>query len=352
MNAQQPMSNNQRPSPDFSSLDVERCELGVGRSCPKSSLLQVSDLRVTFRTGEGTIRAVDGIDLEVRANETVALVGESGCGKSVASLSLARLVAGPGLSTTGRIRFLDRDMLTMPEQELRRWRGSGIAYIFQDPMASLNPVQTVGDQITEAIRMHRRVPAAKDEVVRLLQQVGLPDASARLRAYPHQFSGGMQQRVMIAMALACQPRLLVADEPTTALDVTVQAQIFRLLRDLREQLKMAVLLITHNLGLVAQNAERVYVMYAGRIVESGSTDAVLRHTAHPYTKGLLAAVPRLSRVGERMTGIEGTVPHPARLPPGCRFQPRCGVAQEDCRTVEPDLRSVTGGHQFRCHCWK
>ena len=315
-------------------------------------ILHVSDLRVTFHTAEGTIRAVDGIDLEVHANETVALVGESGCGKSVAALSLARLVSGPGLSMAGCVRFLDRDMLAMPEEEIRRWRGSGIAYIFQDPMASLNPVQTVGDQIAEAIRLHRRVPAVRDEVIRLMQQVGLPDASARIRAYPHQFSGGMQQRVMIAMALACQPRLLVADEPTTALDVTVQAQIFRLLRAVREELKMAVLLITHNLGLVAQNAGRVYVMYAGRIVESGSTEAVLRRTAHPYTKGLLAAVPRLSRAGERMVGIEGTVPHPARLPPGCRFQPRCGTAQEVCQKVEPDARSVTGGHQCRCHCWK
>ncbi len=317
-----------------------------------SHILTVADLHVSFQTPEGTIRAVDGIDLDVGADETVALVGESGCGKSVASLALARLVSGSGLSMTGCVRVLDQDVLRLPERDLRRLRGATISYIFQDPMASLNPVQTVGAQIAEMIRLHRRVPDIDQEVVRLMGLVGLDDPEERRRAYPHQFSGGMQQRVMIAMALACQPRILVADEPTTALDVTIQAQIFRLLRDLRARLNMAVLLITHNLGIVAQNADRVYVMYAGRMMESGSTPAVLRRTAHPYTKGLLEAVPRLHRKATRMVGIDGTVPHPARLPTGCRFHPRCRMCTDQCRSVEPALQTVEEGHQTRCHYWK
>lgn len=315
-------------------------------------ILDVRDLHVTFQTEEGTIRAVDGIDLSVDCDETVALVGESGCGKSVASLALARLVAGPSLKITGGVRLAGRDILELPERELRRLRGTTIAYIFQDPMASLNPVKPVGSQIAEAIRLHRNVPDIDSEVVRLMQLVGLPDPETRRKAYPHQFSGGMQQRVMIAMALACHPKVLVADEPTTALDVTIQAQIFSLLGDLRAELKMAVLLITHNLGLVAQNAKRVYVMYSGRIMESGTCEEVLRHSVHPYTRGLLAAVPRLRHTPERMTGIEGSVPHPARLPAGCRFHPRCPLAEERCRIMEPEMKTVGEGHQTRCHCWK
>jgi peptide/nickel transport system ATP-binding protein len=315
-------------------------------------ILDVKDLHVTFRTEEGTIHAVDGIDLAVHGDETVALVGESGCGKSVASLALARLVAGPGLKITGGVRLAGRDILGLSDRELRQLRGSTIAYIFQDPMASLNPVKPVGSQIAEAVRLHRKVPDIDAEVVRLMNLVGLPDPETRRKAYPHQFSGGMQQRVMIAMALACYPKVLVADEPTTALDVTIQAQIFSLLGDLRAELKMAVLLITHNLGLVAQNAQRVYVMYSGRIMESGSCEAVLRQSAHPYTKGLLAAVPRLSHTPKRMTGIEGTVPHPAHLPTGCRFHPRCPLAEDRCRIIEPEMQTVGEGHQTRCHCWK
>jgi peptide/nickel transport system ATP-binding protein len=315
-------------------------------------ILDIRDLRVTFQTAEGTIRAVDGIDLVVNGNETVALVGESGCGKSVASLAVARLVWGPGLKITGRVRLLDRDILNASERELRALRGATLSYIFQDPMASLNPVQPVGSQIAEAIRLHRTVPDIEAEVIRLMNLVGLPDPEGRRKAYPHQFSGGMQQRVMIAMALACHPRILVADEPTTALDVTIQAQIFRLLSALRGEFKMAVLLITHNLGLVAQNAERVYVMYAGRIMEAGSTDAVLRRSVHPYSRGLLAAVPRLRHIPARMVGIDGAVPHPARLPGGCRFHSRCPLAGDLCRAVEPEMLTVTEGHQTRCHYWK
>lgn len=316
------------------------------------TLLEVRDLKIHFVSGEGTVRAVDGVDLVLRERETVALVGESGCGKSLTSLALMRLVSGPGLSQTGSIRIGGTELQGMPEPELRKLRGSMLSYIFQDPASSLNPVKRVGDQIAEVIRLHRDVPDVIGEVVRLMNHVGLPQPERRWKAYPHQFSGGMQQRVMIAMALACHPKILVADEPTTALDVTIQAQIFTLLNQLRAELDMSVLLITHNLGLVARNAARVYVMYAGRVVEAGSTQDVLRGMAHPYTKGLLASVPRLNRPVGRMTGIDGTVPHPARMPPGCRFHPRCPLAATICRTTEPVLETIGKGHEVRCHFWK
>lgn len=319
---------------------------------PPDPMLSVADLRISFSSEEGIIRAVDGVALEVHGNETVALVGESGCGKSLTALALARLVSGPGLRLTGQIRVAGEDILAMSESRLRSIRGATLSYIFQDPSASLNPVQRVGDQIAEVIRLHRKVPDVTAEVIRLMNLVGLPNPDARRKAYPHEFSGGMQQRVMIAMALACQPRILVADEPTTALDVTIQAQIFALLGSLQEQLKMSVLLITHNLGLVARNAARVYVMYSGRVMEAGPVGAVLARPAHPYTRGLLAAVPRLNRPVARMVGIEGVVPHPAHLPPGCRFHPRCPLATDLCRRQEPAMESVKEGHTVRCHYWK
>ncbi len=316
------------------------------------ALLEVRDLKIQFASGEGTVRAVDGVDLVLRERETVALVGESGCGKSLTSLALMRLVAGTGLRQTGSIRIGGVEIQGMPEPELRKLRGATLSYIFQDPTSSLNPVKRVGDQIAEVIRLHRNVPDVIGEVVRLMNRVGLPQPERRWKAYPHQFSGGMQQRVMIAMALACHPKILVADEPTTALDVTIQAQIFTLLNQLRAEFDMSVLLITHNLGLVARNAARVYVMYAGRVVEAGPTQDVLRAMAHPYTKGLMASVPRLNRTVDRMTGIEGTVPHPARIPAGCRFHPRCALAGELCRTTEPVLETIGKGHEVRCHFWK
>jgi len=315
-------------------------------------VLEVDDLRVTFRGAEGDIRAVDGISLSIWENETLALVGESGCGKSVASLALARLVTGAGHSIHGSVRLGVHDVLGMPERDLRRLRGSMISYVFQDATSALNPVQTVGSQIAESIRLHRQVPDVTAEVIRLMKRVGLPEAETRHGDYPHQFSGGMQQRVMMAMALACHPKVLVADEPTTALDVTIQAQIFRLLRQLRGELRMAVLLITHNLGLVAENADRVHVMYAGRLMETGTTTDVLRRSRHPYTKGLLRAVPRLAGTAGRMTGIRGNVPHPARLPSGCRFHPRCDLADARCRTEEPEMQTIAEGHGVRCHYWK
>ncbi len=304
-----------------------------------------------FGTPDGVVRAVDGVDFDLRADETLALVGESGCGKSVTALALARLVAGPGLRTSGRVELDGHDMAALSEHELRSVRGGTIAYVFQDPASSLNPVKTVGSQIGEMVRLHRRVPDVQAEVVALMQMVGLPDPANRYRAFPHEFSGGMQQRVMIAMALASQPRVLVADEPTTALDVTIQAQIFDLLAALRRRLHMGILLITHNLGLVRANAERVCVMYAGQIVESGPTERLLSHPGHPYTKGLLASVPRVGRTG-RMPGIEGQVPHPARLPTGCRFHPRCKWADDRCRLEAPDLDEADEGQSVRCHYWK
>lgn len=324
----------------------------MGSEVIEPPVLDVAGLKVHFSSGEGLIRAVDGIDLVVHGNETVALVGESGCGKSLTSLALGRLVAGPGMTISGKVRVAGMDVLALSEAGLRKLRGATLSYIFQDPTAALNPVKNVGNQIAEVIRLHRKVEDVNGEVVRLMKLVGLPDPETRRKAYPHQFSGGMQQRVMIAMALACHPRLLVADEPTTALDVTIQSQIFTLLAELSVRLQMAVLLITHNLGLVARNASRVYVMYAGRVMESGPVPHVLKGPAHPYTKGLLAAVPRLNRPVTRMVGIDGSVPHPARLPQGCRFHPRCPMAKELCRTTEPELEIIREGHEVRCHYWK
>lgn len=315
-------------------------------------LLTVDQLSVFFRTRTEPVRAVSGVSFSMAPGETVALVGESGCGKSVTALALTRLVAAPGYVVGGSIRFAGRDVLAMDPERLRRMRGAEIAYIFQEPATSLNPVFRVGWQIGEAIRLHRKDVAVRDEIVSLLKRVGLPDPERRLDAYPHELSGGMQQRVMIAMALACHPCLLVADEPTTALDVTIQAQILDLLVSLQAELGMAILLITHNLGLVAGVARWVNVMYAGRIVERGPVETILRRPAHPYTCGLIAAVPRLSGGKTRMAGIPGAVPNPARLPSGCPFHPRCPKAQELCHHVDPLETIVTEDHRVRCHFWK
>ncbi len=314
-------------------------------------LLDVDTLRVYFRTRAAPIRAVDGVSFAVGPGETAALVGESGCGKSVTALALARLVAAPGYVAGGRIRLAGEELLAMSPARLRQARGAEIAYIFQEPAASLNPVFRVGWQIAEALRLHRPAADARAETRRWLERVGLPDPAGAARAYPHQLSGGMQQRAMIAMALACHPRLLVADEPTTALDVTIQAQILRLLARLQQDLGMAVLLITHNLALVAGVARRVHVMYAGRIVEAGPVATLLVRPAHPYTRGLLAAVPRLAAGRARLAGIPGSVPDPARLPTGCPFHPRCDRAQLRCREQDPAAIPVSEGHTVRCHFW-
>lgn len=316
-------------------------------------LLRVEDLRVWFGSDEIPIRAVDGVSFHVPRGRTVGLVGESGCGKTVTALSLARLVP-PSLLVRfdGDMRFDGEDVLQMNKRRLLRLRGGEVAYVFQEPGTALNPVLTVGRQIMEALRLHRSDVIPREEAISLLRTVGIGDPEARLGAYPHELSGGMQQRVVIAMALACRPKMLVADEPTTALDVTIQAQILQLLAGLQERLHMATLLITHNLGLVAETTHLVNVMYAGRIVESGMTQDVLRRTAHPYTRGLLDAVPRLHDSGRELRGIEGTVPHPAELPPGCSFAPRCSHVQDICRTHEPEPTQIDAGspeHSVRCH---
>lgn len=316
-------------------------------------LIEVEGLNVYFGSRERPVRAVDGVEFVIREGETVALVGESGCGKSVSSMAMARLVPEPpGFYAGGRIRYRGKNVLEMDLRELQALRGNEIAYIFQDPGASLNPVFRIGYQIGEAIRLHRKGMNERKEVAELLRLVGMADPERAARAYPHELSGGMQQRAMIAMALACRPRLLVADEPTTALDVTIQAQILDLLASLQKELGMAILLITHNLGLVAGTAHRVEVMYAGRIVESGPAETVLSMPRHPYTKGLLDAVPRLSGSQGRLKGIDGVVPNPARPPAGCRFHPRCPLCREVCREREPVVESVADGHTSRCHFWR
>ena len=320
-------------------------------------LLEVEDLRTYFGSKRRPVRAVDGVSLTIPEGTTAALVGESGCGKSVTALSLARLVPEPpGFYASGRILLRGEDVLAMDRRRLAEVRGSEIAYVFQEPGAALNPVFRVGYQIMESVKLHRGDVDAKTEALRMMELVGLPEPVQRMRAYPHELSGGMQQRVMIAMALACRPKLLVADEPTTALDVTIQAQILELLASLQKQLSMSVLLITHNLGLVADIAHTVRVMYAGRIVEFGLVEDVLLKPAHPYTRGLLGAVPRL-HVGEggtgdreiRMRGIDGSVPNPADLPAGCKFAPRCPKVQDCCRGGEPGIGTVGECHEVRCY---
>ena len=315
------------------------------------AILQVEDLRTTFTTDDGVVRAVDGVSFDVRAGETVALVGESGCGKSVTALSILRLVPEPpGRIVGGHVIFQGRDLLALPSAAMRQVRGREISMVFQEPMTSLNPVFSCGEQIAETLVLHERLGAraAHARAVELLRRVGIPAPEQRAAEYPHQLSGGMRQRVMIAMALACRPALLIADEPTTALDVTVQAQILELLRRLQGELGMAVLLITHDLGVVAETADRVVVLYAGQVVESCDVAAAFQRTRHPYTAGLLASLPRLGTRGERLRVIPGQVPDAARFPAACRFHPRCPAADERCRSLDPPLEVLDGTHRARC----
>jgi len=310
-------------------------------------LLQVEDLRVQFRGANGPVRAVDGASFALERGETYALVGESGCGKSATALAILRLVE-PGLIVGGRIVFEGRNLLDLAEKEMRRIRGARIGLVFQEAAAALNPVMRVGAQVAEAIRVHSSTGRreARERAVELLRTVALPDPEAQARAYPHELSGGMKQRAMLAIALACAPPLLIADEPTTALDVTIQAQILALLRRLREQLSLTVLLITHDLGVVAENADRVGVMYAGRIVEEAPVESVFRSPEHPYTRGLLRSMPSAAprdRGDRRLPTLPGSVPDPSAPPPGCRFHPRCPDRFEPCDHVEPpDLRTAPG----------
>jgi len=317
------------------------------------SLLTVQDLRTHFFTGEGVVRAVDGGTLSVRPGETLGLVGESGCGKTVTALSILRLVPDPpGRIVGGTICFDGRDLLRLPEEEMRSIRGCAISMIFQEPMTSLNPVFTVGEQVAEGIRHHQKVSRreAWDRAVEVLRRVKIPDPARRAYEYPHQLSGGLRQRVMIAMALALGPRLLIADEPTTALDVTIQAQIIELLMGLQEEMQMAVILITHDLGVIAETADRVVVMYAGRVVEEASAEQLFETPLHPYTQGLLESLPKLEagKRHRRLTAIPGLIPNLLDLPTGCKFAPRCPKVVGDCWPTEPDLREVRPGHWARC----
>src|SRR5512145_763366 len=318
-----------------------------------ATLLEVRNLRTTFMTAAGLVRAVDGVSWDVAEGETVALVGESGCGKSVSALSIMRLVAEPaGRIEAGEILYKGRDLLKLSEAEMRHVRGREIAMVFQEPMTSLNPVLTIGRQLTEGLEIHMSMaPAqARARAVELLGMVGIPDPERRLAQYPHHFSGGMRQRMMIAMALACNPSLILADEPTTALDVTIQAQILELMRDLARRLGVAMLIITHNLGVVARYADRVNVMYAGRIIERSSAAELYADPRHPYTLGLLRSVPRLDEpIRAKLDPIEGHPPDLTRLPAGCAFAPRCEFRVERCGQEIPPLESVGGaGHVSAC----
>ena len=315
-------------------------------------LLSVRNLVTRFRTGRGDVTAVDHVSFDVAAGETLAIVGESGSGKSVTALSILRLIPDPpGHIESGQIVFDGQDLLQLSDAQIRVVRGNRIAMIFQEPMSSLNPALTIGLQVGEPINLHRHMPwsGALDKARELLGRVRMSDAATRVVAYPHQFSGGMRQRAMIAMALACEPQLIIADEPTTALDVTVQAQILDLLKDLAQRARSALILITHDLGVVARYADRVVVMYAGRVVESASARDLYRNPRHPYTRGLMASVPSLDGdTSHRLVPIDGQPPDLARLPPGCAFAPRCRQATDACRAARPPLRDIAAHHQVAC----
>lgn len=316
-----------------------------------NTLISIHDLKVYFRGDDTVSRAVDGVSMKVGKEETVCLVGESGCGKTVTSLSILGLIeTPPGEIVNGRILFSGRDLLDLTDEEMQTIRGNHVAMVFQEPLTSLNPVFTIGDQIGEAVLIHNNVDAdtLHRRCVQLLQDVGIPSPEQRLDDYPHQLSGGQRQRVMLAMALACDPDLIIADEPTTALDVTVQAQILKLLKSIQTIRSMSVLYITHDLGVVANLADRVYVMYAGIITEQGNTDQIFRQAQHPYTQGLLAALPSRSKRGERLYTIPGTVPDPAHKPGGCPFHPRCIHAISQCRQELPEMCDYGNGHLARC----
>jgi len=325
----------------------------IRKNSPRETLLQVRDLETYFYTEDGVGRAVDGISFEVNRGETLGLVGESGCGKSVSALSVMRLIPEPpGKIRAGQILLNGQDLLELNEEEMCQIRGDDIAMIFQEPMTSLNPVLTCGYQIMEAIILHQKVSKAegRERAIEMLRLVGIPAPEQRIDEYPHQMSGGMRQRVMIAMALSCNPEVLIADEPSTALDVTIQAQILDLLLKLQKEFHMAILLITHDLGVIAEVADRVAVMYAGKIVEHATTEALFARPLHPYTRGLLQSVPRLDQVRDRLDIIPGMVPDAREFPEGCRFAARCSLAEEGCRQQEPVLEDHGEGHLAAC--WK
>ncbi len=320
-------------------------------------MLEIRGLRTQFGTGDGAVRAVDGLSYAVREGETLGVVGESGCGKSVTALSVLRLIPDPpGRIVAGSIEFQGADLLKLPEGEMEAIRGNSISMIFQEPMTSLNPLFTVGRQIAEALTLHRGLSRreAMDRAVDMLRQVSIPEPESRVNAYPHQLSGGMRQRVMIAMALCCDPKVLIADEPTTALDVTIQAQILQLMRDLQDKTGAAIVLITHDMGVVAENADRVVVMYAGRKVEEAEVEELFERPGHPYTRGLLGSIPNVEEAAHaggarpRLNEIEGMVPSLSDLPAGCAFAPRCVHAADKCREAFPPLEERRPGHWIAC----
>lgn len=319
-----------------------------------TSILEIKDLRTVFDTAKGRIKAVDGVSLTVTSGETLGIVGESGCGKTILALSIIRLVPANGRIISGEILFSGTDLLKLSEDEMRSRRGSDISMIFQEPMTSLNPVFRIGEQISEVIRLHQKLPAKQsmEKSIDLLREVGIPDPRKRVRDYPHNLSGGMRQRVMIAMAVSCHPRLLLADEPTTALDVTIQAQILDLISVLKQKNNMAVVLITHDLGVVAQSAEKVAVMYAGKIVEFSDVRTLFNDPLHPYTQGLLESMPARCfdsmEKHEYLKTIPGSVPDLYNLSSACRFYDRCSCAVEECRVCEPPLREIDVGHYVAC----
>jgi len=316
-----------------------------------SALLEVRELHTQFATEDGVARAVDGVSFSIATGRTLGMVGESGCGKSVTALSILRLVPPAGRIVGGEIVYQGRNLLELPEGEMRKVRGNEIAMIFQEPMTSLNPVFTIGDQIGEAIRLHQKTGRreTRERVIDMLRLVEMPEPARRVDEYPHQLSGGMRQRVMIAMALSCNPKLLIADEPTTALDVTIQAQILELLASLQERFGMALLLITHDLGVVAEQADEVLILYAGRIVEHAPVADLFAHPLHPYTRGLLDSIPKVGAARtRRLRAIAGTVPRLTHLPSGCRFRDRCALAVAECATVDPPLEEKTADHHAAC----
>jgi peptide/nickel transport system ATP-binding protein len=352
-------------SPSLNSLAPSLAEASVEELVPASArrpkkergerpLLEIRGLRTSFHTRDGVVRAVDGIDFHVDRGEIMGLVGESGCGKSVTSLSIMGLVGRPGRVEEGEIVFDGRDLLKIKPDELRKLRGDRISMIFQQPQSALNPVWDVGRQVAEVLQLHRGMKGgpARARALELFRMVGIPDPERRLKAYPHEMSGGMAQRVMIAMALACEPELLIADEPTTALDVTIQAQILDLMRNLREQTGTAIILITHDLGVVAEMCDRVAVMYAGEIVEQADVTTLFRQPRHPYTRGLIGSIPVVGDVREELSVIPGNVPNLIDLPKGCRFAPRCAsrVAEDNAMAIDvhPGLHSLGAGHEVRC----
>jgi oligopeptide/dipeptide ABC transporter ATP-binding protein len=335
-------------------FEIEMMNL-MKNSLQKKPLLEVRFLSTHFFTEEGVIRAVENVSFEIHPGEILSLVGESGCGKSVTGLSILRLIPSPpGRIINGDIQFDGMKLLELEEKEMERVRGNEISMIFQEPMTSLNPVFTIGNQIMEAILLHQGLHKieARKRAIEMLDRVKIPFPEMRVDAYPHQLSGGMRQRAMIAMALSCQPKLLIADEPTTALDVTIQAEVLRLLREIQREMGMAVMLITHDLGVVTEIADRVAVMYAGRIVEYAPIETIFGQMRHPYTKGLLDSIPQLKERRRRLNTIPGQVPNPMNLPEGCKFHPRCYLMVEECKKEEPPLFRVNGDHFSRCIRWQ